>query len=104
MPKPITCRIGSITLYNFAISPTVSNITPQTNIHKNKIPRTFIRGTIFSTNNYSITILLVVIQETSIIYLTMTKTIYKHKSHHVPQHQKDLKLLQQIHLDLPTYQ
>ena len=46
MPKPITCRIGSITLYNFAISPTVSNITPQTNIHKNKIPRTFIRGTI----------------------------------------------------------
>mgnify|MGYP006907840019 CR=1 FL=1 len=49
MPKPITCRIGSITLYNFAISPTVFNITPQTNIHKNKIPRTFIRGTIFSS-------------------------------------------------------
>ena len=32
MPKPITCRIGSITLYNFAISPTVFNITP--NFHQ----------------------------------------------------------------------
>ena len=48
MPKPITCRIGSITLYNFAISPTVFNITPQTNIHKNNTPDIYPRYYLFN--------------------------------------------------------